>query len=332
MDNAYLKKIAKDALAGRWGIAATGSLIYFCIYSVCQLPSLISNIYEAMIMFDYAAPYFISSIYTFPVFAFISSIMSLVVMFALPVLAFGFYSMGYKAVNGYKIETSTIFDGFRNFGNVFILYLLTTLYTVLWSMLFIIPGIVKAISYSMANFIMAENPDIKPSDAINESKKLMEGRKLDYFLFSWSFIGWYLLNLLTLGVLTLWTMPYINTACAAFYETVKREKYGDYAPYVYKNMLYKQLEAGYYVDPQQFGAPYGQSPYGYAPNQQNGAPYGQSPYGYAPNQQNGAPYGQSPYGYAPNQQNGAPYVNPNPAGYTDVNAYSPEQNGNNYNM
>lgn len=213
--------------------------------------------------------------------------------------------------------TSFIFDGFKNFGNVFILNLLISIYTFLWTLLFIIPGIVKGLSYSMANFIMAENPDIKPSDAIKESQKLMDGNKLDYFVLGLSFIGWHILDIFTLGILSIWLQPYIYTTKAAFYEAVKNEKYGDAAPYVYKNMLYAQLENGYF-DPQQFGAPYGQNPNGYVPNQQGGMPYGQTPNGYTPYQQS-----VSPQGFVSDEY-GNPI--PTPESYTDANPITTEQN------
>lgn len=302
MDYGYYKKIAKESLAGKWSTVAIGTLIYFAANSICSVPSAITSFYEITAEIGIDMPGFISSVYTFFANSPLNSVTGLLSTFALPVLAFGLYSIGYKAINRQKIEITTIFDGFRNFGNVFILNLLISIFTFLWTLLFIIPGIIKGLSYSMANFIMAENPDISAPDAIKESKKLMDGNKLDYFLLSLSFIGWYILEFFTLGILSVWLMPYVITTQAAFYEAVKNEKYGDAAPYVYKNMLYKQIENGYF-DPQQGGMPYGQNPAGY-PYQQNGAPYGQNPAGY-PYQQNGAPYGRNPAGY-PYQQTYSP--------------------------
>ncbi len=313
MGYSYYKQIAKDSLSGKWNTVIVGSLLYVAVISICQIPSLVSSIYDMIVMLEIEVPEFLGSIYAFFAYSPFNIISGLFNTFALPVFAFGFFSIGYKAVNRQKIDNTTMFDGFRNFGNVFILNLLIGIYTFLWMLLFIIPGIVKGLSYSMANFIMAENPEISPSDAIKESKKLMDGNKLDYFMLGLSFIGWHILDFFTLGILSIWLIPYIYTTEATFYEAIKNEKYGDYAPYVYKNMLYIQLENGFF-DPQQYGAPYGQNPNGYVPNQQGVAPYGQNPNGYAPYQQGVAPYGQNPHGYVPYQQNGAPYTN-SPQGF-----------------
>lgn len=297
MDYGYYKKIAKDSLADKWNIVAVCSLIYFLVYAFCTGPSMVTSVYEMIAMTGVEMPEITQTIYIRLAYSPLNDLAGIVNWVVLPVLAFGFFSMGYKAINRQKVEYTTIFEGFKSFGNVFVLYLLTTLYTVLWTLLFIVPGIIKAFSYSMSNFILAENPDIKPSDAIKESKKLMDGNKLDYFMLGLSFIGWEILNLFTLGILSIWLQPYIHTTQAAFYEAVKNEKYGDAAPYVYKNMLFKQMENGNY-NPQQGGMPYGENPAGY-PYQQGAMPYGQPQGGYVPNQQSGAPYAQNPVGYAP---------------------------------
>ena len=266
-------------------------------------------------------PEFTQTIYINLAYSPLNNLAGIANWLVLPILAFGFFSMAYKSINRQKVEYTTIFDGFKNFGNVFVLYLLTSLYTFLWTLLFIVPGIIKAFSYSMSNFILAENPDIKPSDAIKESQKLMDGNKLDYFMLGLSFIGWEILNLFTLGILSIWLQPYIHTTQAAFYEAVKNEKYGDAAPYVYKNMLFKQMENGYY-NPQQGGMPYGQNPVGY-PYQQGAMPYGQPQGGYVPNQQSGAPYGQNPVGH-PYQQGAMPYGQPQGGYVPSQQTYSPQ--------
>ena len=306
MGYSYYKQIAKDSLSGKWNTIIIGSLIYFVVTSICQIPSLFSSVHEMITLLKIEVPDFLLPISAFFAYSPISSITSLFSSFVLPVLAFGFFSIGYKAINKQTIDSTTIFDGFRNFINVFLVNLLIGIFTFLWTLLFIIPGIIKGLSYSMANFIMAENPNISASDAIKESKKLMDGNKLDYFMLSLSFIGWHLLDIFTLGILSIWLIPYIHATNAAFYEAVKNEKYGEYAPYVYKNMLYVQIENGYF-NPQQGNVPYGQNPNGYAPYQQGTAPYGQNPNGYAPYQQGTAPYGRNPAGY-PYQQGGAPYT------------------------
>ena len=320
MDYGYYKKIAKDSLADKWNIVAVCSLIYFLVNALCTGPSIVTSTYEAIAMSGVEMPEITQNIYINLAYSPLNNLGTIANWVVLPILAFGFYSMGYKSIKRQKVEYTTIFEGFKNFGNVFVLYLLTSLYTFLWTLLFIVPGIIKALSYSMSNFILAENPDIKPSDAIKESKKLMDGNKLDLFMLNLSFIGWYILDIFTFGILSIWLSPYVYTTQAAFYEAVKNEKYGDAAPYVYKNMLFKQMENGYY-NPQQ-GAPYGQNPAGY-PYQQGAMPYGQPQGGYVPNQQSGAPFGQNPAGY-PYQQGAMPYGQPQGGYVPNQQTYSPQ--------
>lgn len=98
-----------------------------------------------------------------------------------------------------------------------------------WSLLFVIPGIVAAYRYSMATYIMAENPGMQATEAIERSKALMDGRKGDLFCLDLSFIGWALLATLTAGIGYLWLTPYMTVSRAAFYRSLPRSM-GDRAP------------------------------------------------------------------------------------------------------
>ena len=93
----------------------------------------------------------------------------------------------------------------------------------LWTLLFIIPGIVKAFAYSMTPFILDENPELTPVEAIHRSRMMMKGHKFDLFWLYLSFIGWGILCLFTAGIGFLWLVPYVQTAEAAFYEEVKAD-------------------------------------------------------------------------------------------------------------
>lgn len=111
-----------------------------------------------------------------------------------------------------------MFDGFKNcFGNSIVLYLLTMLFTFLWSLLLIIPGIIKQYAYSMAPYIMAENPMMTATEALDESQRIMKGHKMDLFILQLSFIGWFLLVIITFGIALIWVAPYIEAARAEFY-------------------------------------------------------------------------------------------------------------------
>lgn len=121
----------------------------------------------------------------------------------------------------FKIEE--MFNGFKDFGRSLGTYLLMTLYILLWSILLIVPGIIAAISYSMTFFILAENPNIKASDALRLSKQMMYGHKTQYFMLMLSFIGWFLLSILTFGIGLLFLYSYITMASTIFYQQIKGE-------------------------------------------------------------------------------------------------------------
>jgi uncharacterized membrane protein len=95
--------------------------------------------------------------------------------------------------------------------------ILVGIFTLLWSLLLIIPGIIKGISYSQVFFILKDNPQLSALEAITESKTRMKGYKWKYFLMNLSFIGWVFIAIFTLGIGFLWLTPYISTANATFY-------------------------------------------------------------------------------------------------------------------
>lgn len=120
-----------------------------------------------------------------------------------------------------KAEIDQLFDGFKNFTNTLVAYLLMVLYVILWALLLIIPGIIAAIGYSQTFFILSDNPKISGQDALKKSKELMKGYKWKYFCLCLRFFGWFLLSILTLGIGFLFLVPYANVSFAHFYDDVK---------------------------------------------------------------------------------------------------------------
>jgi uncharacterized membrane protein len=108
------------------------------------------------------------------------------------------------------------FDG-QNYSGIIKTMLLTEVYTFLWSLLLIIPGIVKGYSYSMVPYILADNPNIGVKKAIALSNEMTMGHKSDMFVLDLSFIGWYLLGIIALGIGVLFVLPYENATKAELY-------------------------------------------------------------------------------------------------------------------
>jgi uncharacterized membrane protein len=124
-------------------------------------------------------------------------------------------------VRGAEPRFGMLFEGFRRFGTALAALLLVTLFTFLWSLLLIVPGIIAAYSYKMTFYIIADNPDIRALDAIGHSKAMMKGFKWKLFCLQWRFFGWGLLCLLTFGLGFLWLAPYMAATMARFYDDVR---------------------------------------------------------------------------------------------------------------
>lgn len=152
-----------------------------------------------------------------------SAIVSFLSSSVVGVLALGFLGLGFSTIllnalrnDEYKFEQ--LFPNFnKHLGRSCITGLLVYAFTFLWSLLFIIPGIVKSYSYSMTYFIMKDDETIEGTEAITKSRELMYGHKKELFLQDLSFIGWILLSILTFGILSLWVGPYMQLARAEFY-------------------------------------------------------------------------------------------------------------------
>ncbi len=122
-----------------------------------------------------------------------------------------------KLMQEEPVALEDVLEGFKNFVPALLIYILTMVFTILWTLLFIIPGIIAAYSYSMCFYILRENPDMAPMDVIRKSKEMMKGHKMELFILQLTFIGWGLLSILTLGIGSLWLIPYVTASTTAFY-------------------------------------------------------------------------------------------------------------------
>lgn len=124
-------------------------------------------------------------------------------------------------IGGRNPEINDAFSGFDDFWSAFKVQFFVGLFTFLWSLLFIIPGIIKSISYSMSMYILAENKGKGALECIDESKAMTNGHKAELFVLSLSFIGWVLLGMITCGIAYIYVLPYMNATFANAYESLK---------------------------------------------------------------------------------------------------------------
>jgi uncharacterized membrane protein len=209
------REIARRALSGRWGIAIGTGFIASLLGVNAVSGNTISRKSESMTVRIPTA--FI------PVFAFlISSIIMLAILslFLGGVIKLGYCRFNQNLINNTEPQFSDLFSRFDIFWKACGMNLLIQLYTLLWSLLFVIPGIIASQSYAMAPYIMADNPYISIQEAIQQSKDMMYGNKWRLLCLNISFIGWMILSAFTLGIGLLWLNPYISAAQAAFYNDV----------------------------------------------------------------------------------------------------------------
>lgn len=127
--------------------------------------------------------------------------------------------------DGGEMNYEDLLSGFQNgFGQLFVLDLMRSLLVTLWSLLFVIPGIVAECSYSMSFFIRADHPEYSWQTCLQQSKKLMEGHKMEYFVLQLSFLGWKIVGTLCLGVGLLWVESYFYAAKAQFYAVLCQQE------------------------------------------------------------------------------------------------------------
>ena len=113
------------------------------------------------------------------------------------------------------------FSGFDDFWSAFKVTFLVGLFTFLWSLLFVVPGIIKSISYSMSTYILAENKGKPALECIKESQAMTDGHKWELFVLGLSFIGWELLGAITFGIACIWVVPYMSATYANAYVSLK---------------------------------------------------------------------------------------------------------------
>ena len=225
--NTQYKNEALAALKGNWSPAVLATVVYFLVTMLIVSPSevpllngTLTDISAMAVSGDIAGMMdAYSSVTSW------TSLGSLLQIFVYSVLSLGIMNAFLKLLReGDDRLTSNMFQiAFKNYWHKVWGVFLMHLFIFLWTLLFIIPGIVKAFSYAMTPYILDERPELSAGEAIDHSRAMMKGHKFDLFWLYLSFIGWGILCIFTLGIGLLWLVPYMQTAVAAFYEDVKAD-------------------------------------------------------------------------------------------------------------
>ena len=232
---ADFRSIARNALKGKWGIAVVAGLIASLLGAIgSNGPELNVELNEG----NFNASLQIlgqdvvstnGGVEFWPVFAGIATYIAIfavitgIALFILgSIVEVGYMKFNLDLVDRQKEpEISTMFGYFQYWKTTACARLLQSVYVLLWSLLFIIPGIIAGYSYAMTSYILAENPELTASEAIERSKQMMSGNRWRLFCMQISFIGWDILSaLLTFGIGGLWITPYKQAATAAFYREI----------------------------------------------------------------------------------------------------------------
>lgn len=203
-----IKKKSLASLKGKWGMGVGLTLIVFLITTI--VPTIVEVFLSGgfSVWIDQTEP---------PLIADMVNLLISFLFIPMTVASYWFYLV-IARWNDPKI--SDVFAVYKEWELSLKLIgtsILVGIFTILWSLLLIIPGIIKGISYSQVFFLLRDNPQLSALEAITESKIRMKGYKWKYFLLNLSFIGWAFIAIFTFGIGFLWLTPYISTANATFY-------------------------------------------------------------------------------------------------------------------
>ena len=189
LDNRDIVLQSRETLKAKWGVVIGGTVLYWILLLVLG-----------------SVPYL--------------GILSCIIMGP---MAAGLALFFLKLIRNETPEIADVFSGFSNFLNAMVARLLVLLFTVLWALLLIVPGIIAAYGYSQTMYIVAENPTMTGPDALRQSKAMMKGFKWKLFCLQCRYIGWAILGVVTFGIGLIWVLPMIYAAKAKFYDELRTD-------------------------------------------------------------------------------------------------------------
>lgn len=223
MVSAYYREQARESLRGNWGKAVLvcfiGTLLGADVITIGTVENRRDAIRENIEYYRYKMDSSVFRMFLLILLGVISIILvySILAFMIGGAIQLGMITFFISLHQGEPASVSDLFSQFHSFGKALGLRIVTIFFIWLWSLLLVIPGLIAAFRYSMAPYILAENPDIGIMEALDLSKQMMSGNKLRLLFLGLSFFGWMLLGVITGGIAYLWISPYIEAAYAAFY-------------------------------------------------------------------------------------------------------------------
>lgn len=190
-ENIVLMRKARESLEGKWDIAIGTFVVYLVLTFFVQLIPFAGII---------------------------------IGLFVNGPIAIGLVIFSLSLARNKKAKLEQIFEGFQDYSRAVEAYILLFAKVFVWTLLFIVPGVIAALSYAMTYYILVEDPKIGAMEAIKKSIRMMEGSKEKLFRLNLRFFGLGLLCILTLGIGFLWLIPYMHVTYAKFYEDIKGVK------------------------------------------------------------------------------------------------------------
>ncbi|WP_214874599.1 DUF975 family protein [Exiguobacterium sp. CH10] len=210
------KQHARQALKGKWWLMAGLALLFMIINGIPQgfAPSVDPNSTEPLTSTDVTL-------------SFVSNVLQILIA----PLAIGWSWLALNVSRGNGASLSTLFKPFQT---RYVKHVITSfvmgVFLVLWTLLLIVPGIIKGFSYSLTPYILRDQPELSALESITESRRLMDGHKMEAFMLFLSFFGWFLVGILTLGIGFFFIGPYFSTTYATFYDSIRDNQVGSDEP------------------------------------------------------------------------------------------------------
>lgn len=232
---ADFRELARNALRGKWGMAVIVGLVAALLGGTgSEGPNVNLNVEggQANLNFEVAGQTLFSTggdissgigglLVGGAVYVLLAALVFAAIrLFLGSVVGVGYSRFNLELVDHNDASFEQLFQYFPYWKNAVCARLLKGVYVFLWSLLFIVPGIIASYSYAMTEYILAEHPELTANEALAASKEMMDGNKWRLFCLHFSFIGWSILCAFTMGIGNLWLNPYKNAATAAFYREI----------------------------------------------------------------------------------------------------------------